>query len=261
MRVRRRGARLALVAALAVAAGSSLTACRSEPATAVYLSDRRISVEQVAAIVRDVNAVAERRLAARRLAHDERAAAIRAGRPPEEYPPLPAEAQLPVVHTTVTEVLSLFVCADVGHRLVAERGLATSPTTATQFAGAFGLPESSPYVLLWADYWTSVNAVGAVEQARPLEQDEAERLFDALDAAGRVQEGTDYDGAIGALRQNVKLGPVFQAQLRFAEGIDAAGLSINPRYGDLVMPVVLAPDGVQVDVAFPHDSDVPVEEA
>lgn len=259
MRVRRHTVRLALVAAVAVAAGSSLAACRSEPSVAAYLGDQRISIDRVERIVRDVNAVADARLAAQARARDDRLAAMRAGKDAGEYPPMPAEAMLPVRHTSATEVLSLMICAEVARRIVAERQLTVHESPAALWSEAFALPESGAFVGLWAGYWTYEQAVVAAELARPLDDDEAGRLFDAFDAAHQVPDGTDYDQAVEALKRTVRYGPIFDAQKRIAAAMEAAGVSVNPRFSELVLPSNV--NGGLLDVAFPDDSEIPVEEA
>ncbi|WP_238012604.1 hypothetical protein KZZ52_55795 [Dactylosporangium sp. AC04546] len=230
---------LAVLALLAVSTG--LAGCRSSPAVAAYLGDRTITVAQVDEVVRAVNAVGEERWAARR-----------AGGP---------APQPPLVHTTAAEVVSLIVLRHVGERLVRERGLSPAPRSPDMFAAIFGLPPSDPYVQLWLDYWQMVQPVVAAHPERPPTDEEADRVLDALVNAGQVPAGIGYDEMIADLKRYPAFGAAGSAQQTLAAA--ASGVTINPRYGGLVLPAILSlPSGpVPIDIAFPDDGKVPVEEA
>jgi hypothetical protein len=233
MRVRR----LAGLVAVLVA-GSALTACRSQPDVAAYVGDRKVTTAQVDAIVQGVNAEADRRLAAfaRARATD-----------PGTLPP-------PIVRTTGTEIVSLIVLADLGHRVIAERGLSPRPAPADTIAETFGLPPTDPYVVLWADYLSGLQSVAAAEQARPLTDDEADLLYDA----GASDPDADYDDAVYHFKTQVNLGPLFGARRRLAAAMEGADVSVNPRYGPVVLPVVL--DGRHLDVGFADEGGALFEE-
>ncbi|WP_432980081.1 hypothetical protein [Dactylosporangium sp. CA-233914] len=77
-----------------------------------------------------------------------------------------------------------------------------------------------------------------VGQARPLTEEEADRL---------------YAGAVHSFRVNLSLGTLFDARRRLA-----ARVSVDPRYGPVVLPAVLG--GRPVDVGFPNEGGVTVEE-
>ncbi|GAA2596031.1 hypothetical protein GCM10010399_28300 [Dactylosporangium fulvum] len=257
MRVRR----LALVAVSTVLAGVSLAGCRSAPTVAAYVGDRKITVAEVDAIVRSVNDVAEQRLVARKQAYDARMDAIKAGKGPDEYPEVPVEAMLPIVHTSASQVLSLMVWGDVTDRILAERHLTTFGPP--PFTDIFGLPASDEYVRLWLDYWPAFEAILQGSAQRVPSNDEAGRFYDALDEIGQVPDVVSYEQVIAGLKQNTQIGAAFQAQQALAEAVRTAHVTVNPRYGGLVMPVMLALQGgdTPIDVAFPSDSEVPVEEA
>ncbi|GAA3267010.1 hypothetical protein Dvina_49270 [Dactylosporangium vinaceum] len=222
--------RLAAVFALTVAAGSALAGCRSQPDVAVYLGDRTVSTAEVDRIVKDVNAEADRRIAdwGRKRAAD-----------PNLLPP-------PIVHTTGDEVVSLIVLADAGQRIIAERGLGTRTAPADTIAETFGLPPTDTYVQLWTRYLTGLQSVAAAELARPLTDDEADRLFEA----GAADPDADYDEAVHTFKTNINLGPLFGAQRRFGDVLDAGTIAVNPQYGPVVMPVVM--EGRHLAVDFPE---------
>ncbi|GAA0730243.1 hypothetical protein Drose_33585 [Dactylosporangium roseum] len=253
MRVRR----LVFAVVSTVLTGVSLAGCRSAPTVAAYVGDRKITVAEVDAIVRSVNDVAERRLTARKRAYDARMDAIEAGRGPGEYPEVPAEAMLPIVHTSAGQVLSLMVWGDVTDRILAERHLTASG--APPFADVFGLPASDEYVRLWLNYWPAFEAILRGSAPRVPSDDEAGRFCAALDEIGQVSGVVSYE----QVKQNAQIGAAFQAQQTLAEAVRTARMTVNPRYGGLVMPVMLAlPSGeTPIDVAFPGDSEVPVKEA
>ncbi|MFI5914698.1 hypothetical protein [Dactylosporangium sp. NPDC051541] len=222
-----RARRLAAVLALTV---SLLAACRSQPDTAVYLGDRTVSVAEVNRIVHDVNAEADRRIAdwgSKRAAN------------PDLLPP-------PIVHTTGAEVVSLIVLADAGQRVIAERGLDTRNAPADTIAETFGLPPTDRYVQLWTRYLTGLQSIAAAEQARPLTDDEADRLYEA----GAADADVDYDTAVHAFKINTNLAPLFAAQHRLGDAMDAADITVNPQYGPVILPVVL--DGRHLAVDFPE---------
>lgn len=223
MRVRR----LAGLVAIALA-GSALTACRSQPDVAVYLGDRPVSAASVDAIVRGVNDEADRRVAA----FDRARAAD-----PDTLPP-------PIVRTDGTEVVSLIVLADLGRHVIAERGLGTRQAPVDTIAETFGMAPSDPYVVLWAQYLTSLQSVAAAEQARPLTDDEADLLYDA----GAAAPEDEYEDAVYRFKTQIGLAPLFGAQQRLAAQLSSADVSLNPRYGPLVLPVVL--EGKHLDVGF-----------
>ena len=234
MRVRR----LAAVVALALAAGPALTGCRSQPGVAVYLGDRRVSAAEVDGIVKAVNGESDRRLAA--WVH------ARATNPGSLPPPM--------VRTSGTEVVSLIVLAGLGRRVIGERGLDTRQVPVDTVAETFGLAPTDPYVALWVDYLTGLQSVAAAEPARPLTDDEADRLY----TAGAAGPDADYDDAIHTFKSSVGLATLFEAQGRLGAAMGAAGVSVNPRYGPVVLPVVL--NGRHLDVGFPDDGGGPVEE-
>ncbi|MFB9184492.1 hypothetical protein ACFFX1_40745 [Dactylosporangium sucinum] len=234
-----RAHRLAPLAVLALLA--ALAGCRSSPAVAAYLGDRAITVAEVDEVVRAVNAVG-----------DERWAARRAGGP---------GPQPPLVHTTAAEVVSLIVLRHVGERLLTERGLPAAPRSSDVFAAIFGLPPSDPYLRLWLDYWQVVQPIVAAHPERPPTDEEAGRFLDALVDAGQVPDGVGHDEMIADLKRYPAFGAAASAQQTLAAA--ASGVTINPRYGGLVLPAILSlPSGlVPIDIAFPDDGKVPVEEA
>ncbi|WP_433080650.1 hypothetical protein ACQP1P_43695 [Dactylosporangium sp. CA-052675] len=234
MRVRR----LAGVVALALAAGSALAACRSQPDVAVYVGDRQVSAASVDAIVKSVNDEADRRVAA--------FAAARA-KDPGTLPP-------PLVRTNGTEVVSLIVLADLGRRVIAERGLSSRTAPVDTVARTFGMSPSDPYVVLWTEYLGGLQSVAAAEQARPLTDEEADRLWEA----GGADADADYDEATHHFKTQISLGPLFSAQRRLAGALHASDVSVNPRYGPVVMPVVF--EGKHLDVGFPSEKDMLSEE-
>ncbi|WP_433210787.1 hypothetical protein ACQP00_48895 [Dactylosporangium sp. CS-047395] len=205
-----------------------LTACRSQPDVAVYLGDRTVSAAEVDAIVRGVNDEADRRIAA--------FAAARAT-DPGTLPP-------PIVRTTGTEVVSLIVLADLGRRVIADRGLTTHPAPADTIAETFAMPPADRYVRLWTEYLTGLQSVAAAEQNRPLTDDEADRLYEA----GAADPDVDYDEAVHRFKTQLNLATLFGAQQRLAGAMAGADVSVNPRYGPVVLPVVL--NGRHLDVAF-----------
>jgi hypothetical protein len=251
MRVRR----LALVAVLAVIAGVSLTGCRSEPAVAAYLGDRKITVDEVAGIVTAVNDVADRRTALIARVRAEQLAFINSGEPDEKRPEIPEDAQKPVVRTDARQVLSLIVCAEVGQRIVAEKSLSAPAVAPEAFAGLFGLPASDRFVQLWSAYFTTYRAVMAQGRPKPLTEEQADELYTALDETGQAPK--DFDAQVGA---NPALGALFQTRQVYGDAIRSSGASFNPRYGQLVLPVV--DDSIRpIGLPFPGDSGVPVDEA
>jgi hypothetical protein len=234
MRVRR----LAVVVTLALAAGSALTGCRSEPDVAVYYGDQKVSVARVDAIVKGVNDEADRRLTEWGRARAEN---------PNTLPPA-------FVHTNGAEVVSLIVLADLGRRVIRQQGLGTRVVPADTIAETFGMPATDTYVTLWVDYLSGLQSVAAAEQARPLTEEEADRLYDA----GAADPDADYDDAIHQLRSTINLAPLLDAQRRLAGAMGAARVSVNPRYGPVVLPVVL--DGRHLEVGFADEVDEATEE-
>ncbi|MET7400865.1 hypothetical protein ABZS66_46035 [Dactylosporangium sp. NPDC005572] len=247
-----RAHRLVSLAVLALLV--ALAGCRSNPSVAAYLGDRTITVAEVDGIVSGVNAVGEERLAARQALLD----ALRAGTAVGEPPP---EATLPLVHTDAAQVVSLMALRQVGERLLSERGLPTAPRASEVFEAIFGLPASDPYVRLWLDYWQVVQPIVAAQPERPLTDDEAGRFYAALTDAGQVPGGVGYDEMIADLKRYPAFGAAASAQEALAAA--ASGVTINPRYGGLVLPAILSlPSGpVPIDIPFPDDGKVPVEEA
>jgi hypothetical protein len=249
--------RLVLVVALAVGGGAGLAGCRTAPGAAAYIGGQQVSVARVQGVVREVNGVADQRVAARIQARDQQQAAIADGVAPDELPEPPAEARLPIVRTSGTEVLSLIVWGEVGQRVVDEHRIEEPAVPADVFAAKFALPADSEYVRLWARYWSVLSALARGGQARPLSEDEAGRYFHAVDDAGLVPAGADADEYIAQLRTKVNLAPLFEAQ----EVLSKQQVTVNPQFAPLVLPVVLLPDGPMFDVAFPDEGGVPVEEA
>ncbi|GAA2391141.1 hypothetical protein [Dactylosporangium salmoneum] len=193
--------RRVVAAVVAVLAAAGLAGCRAEPSVAVYLGDRKVTVDQVDRIVRSA---------------------------PGSSP---------------SQVVSLFICGDAGRRLAAQRKLEVAPPDPAMFAVYFRLPENSEYVRLWAQCFSLVSAAANVEMARPLTNEEAQRLVDALTAA-------DVDVTVAEARRHIEIGPVFEAQKHFAEAIHGGDVVVNPRY-EPVFPVFIG-QGVEVDLAFPE---------
>jgi len=255
MRVRR----VALVAVLALLAGSSLTGCRSEPAVAAYLGDRKVTVDELNEIVAAVNDVADERTALIARMRAEQVAFSTTAKPGDTPPQVDPDALKPVTRTNSREVLSLLVCAEVGRTVIDEQSLAAAATPPEVFGGLFGLQASDRYVRLWGDYWTVYRAIGKRSKPQPVTDEQAEVFYDAMLAAGQVQG--DADAAIGTIKSDATVGAVFQTQRVFDDAARRAGVRLNPRYGQLVLPLAVENSSSPIELPFPDNSGVPVEAA
>lgn len=150
MRYRHRLGTLALVGLLAV---TGLVACRSDPTVAAYVGDARITEQRVADVVDGLRATFEGELEAEleQLAPQGESAGDR-----REQGQQRVEEQLVDARQ---RVLTMLVVSEAGKRYAEAEGVQVPAAPTAEAAQSLSLPEDHPYVRVFAEYVTVLNAL------------------------------------------------------------------------------------------------------
>ncbi len=201
-------ARLVPAAILAVLAGLALTGCRTQPGIASYVGDHRLTDNEVEQLVTTIETD------------------VKNGGGALEKEAYGNIRQL---------VVQLTVFTEIAKRYAAEKGLTLPEQDYEAAAQQFGLPVTDPFVKLAVDSDSYRNLL--LENAQPANPTEAD-LRDAYDrvVASGVQEVTfeqlrDELAALPQLRSGVGL------RNELSAAADRYGVSVNPRYQPLDMPL------------------------
>jgi hypothetical protein len=218
--------RVALVAALAVLGVASLAGCRSQPTVAAYVGTMKITEAQVNRIVDSV------------------------------------KSQLPAgqLGTYRQRVVSWLVVGELARRLDRERGYPLEPLDRQQYVDLAGQADPKVPALddgrnlsrmaqVHGDWYAAVSALlGKAQPAQPTEEDK-HAIFDYALARGELPAGTRYEDVIGSLNV-AQVAPFIGLRNELRDAATAAHLSVNPRYG----PLVLSLNGVPLPLDPSRDA-------
>ncbi len=203
-----RARRLVPAAILAVLAGLALTGCRTQPGIASYVGDTRLTDNEVEQLVTTIETDVKN-----------------AG----------GTLQKEAYGNIRQLVVQLTVFTEIAKRYAAEKGLTLPAQDYETAAQQFGLPVTDPFVKLAVD--SDAYRTLLLENAQPANPTEAD-LRDAYDrvVASGVQEISfeqlkDQLAALPQLRSGVGL------RNELAAAADRYGVSVNPRYQPVEMPL------------------------
>jgi outer membrane murein-binding lipoprotein Lpp len=203
--------RLALVAVLALVGGIVLSGCRSEPRVAAYVGDTKFTVDQVDAVMSQLDK-------------------INAGRDPAQQAP-----------TGRQFVVSLMVYGELAQRLIDQKGLTPAKGGVEAVSSSFDVPADGPYAQLFGNYLNRFGAVrlGPGSDAAP-SREQVLRYYHAGVDAGVYPAGVSDDEVV----QKLSTAPDAVKDLAAQHLLDEAGkqnhLVVNPRYAPLTLPFLIA---------------------
>jgi hypothetical protein len=194
--------RIAPLIALALVAGLGVTGCSGgQPDTAAVVAGVRITNKQVEELTREALQI--------RALHD----------------PIDGQA----------EVLGLLVITELGRRLAAERKIQLAAPDAEQAAQQLGLPPDSKLVRANAEWIPVGVALSANTEPAPLQDEDIGVLVAAWRRSGTFAATASTNDIVKVLRSDQDLpGAVGLRNLLRAAG-DRYGLTVNPRYGRLIV--------------------------
>lgn len=260
MRVRR----LAVAAIAAALGAGSLAACGTgSPDVAAYVGDTTYQLSQVDAVYDEVQQSHGDRVRQAYAAEND-AAKQRAEQTGAEAPATIEPSPQDLLHpATRQDVVNLLVTVDLGRQLLADRQLAAPTDIDPAVIGnGLGVDPGSEYAALWAE---SYGIYRALAQDLPPAADTDENViafYTPLADLGALPPG------LTAAQVREGLGGAELAQMviavrdAFAGKADEVGVTVNPRFGSVAIPMVLS--GGQGDIFFdmPYTAaGVPVTDA
>ncbi|MEU3453924.1 hypothetical protein ABZ671_10010 [Micromonospora sp. NPDC006766] len=206
-----------LIAVASVAAGLvALSGCRSEPGVAAYVGDHRITESAVTSLLDELRA----KLSPSPESSDN----------PDQA--RPSGLQLPARSEVVTDLVLLDVC----QRLAADKGYQSSQrVTADDVAAQYNLPADTAYTQRVAELITCRAGLPA-EPVAPTEQELADLLV-AGKAAGVIPAEMTVQEATAKLDGD-QLREALGHKKLLREAFDGYGVTINPRYRPLEIPLL-----------------------
>jgi hypothetical protein len=224
-----RARRMALVAALALAAGLALTGCRSQPSVAAYVGDHRYTQADVDRIFNEVKDKPE-----------------------------------PAVPATRQRIVRLLVLRDLAKQVATARKVQVKPIGA-DFGQVLNLPTDSAYVKLYQNFYELQSALGEVAQPAKATDDDLFGFYRAGVAAGVFPAGASDEVVRQQLGNNEGVMAVFGLRdLLAAEG-DREHVRVNPRFGPLAMPQLQQDQQTgrvfELTVPFRADAKSPVRDS
>lgn len=215
--------RLASITVIAMVGAVALAGCRSEPGVAAYLGDRKITEEQVTAVIDD----------AKRLLAPSPTPGGASPSPDEVLPGMP-QPKTPAR----ADVLGIMLLDAVCDKLSAERGYQPQEQILPeQVAALVSAPAESLHARNAAELYTCLFSIPVDQSVTPTKEDLADLVARARTAPDVVPPGTPDE----AVAQRLS-GPEYLRALsnkRLLEKVIAdADVTVNPRYRPLEFPVL-----------------------
>jgi hypothetical protein len=205
--------RFAIVAVLALAAGSALVGCgNNQPGTAAYVGGTRYTERHVDHLIDEI------------------------GKSNPETRPARARETL----------VSYLVLGDLARRVASDRSLTAPPADYASFARGLGLPADSPLVRMRAEFSAvAVALTGGVDPVNPTDAD-LRQLYNEIRLDPNQPEDLSYEEVAESLRTNASLPAVLGIRNALREKAAAVGVEVNPRYqpltanlGNTELPLIL----------------------
>jgi hypothetical protein len=206
--------RLALVAALALVGGIALSGCRSEPGVAAYVGDKKITMDQVDAVVDQIEKINE----------------SRAGSQDPALQPL---------RVTRQSVLSMMVYGEVAQRLLAEKHLTPKSGNVAKASRGYSLPMENAYAQLVGAYYDRFLALQATTGDTKPTREQYVRYYHALADRNIIEPGYTDDQAVRALSGIGSVAADIGAQQLIEEAAKRQHAVVNPRYAPLSLEVLV----------------------
>jgi hypothetical protein len=199
-----RARRFASIAVVAALGSIVLSGCRSEPDVAAYLGDKRITEDQVTAVIDEVQEKIQ----------------------PDSGMRAPARDQ----------VLGTMVFGELCARLTAERGYRSpGQILPEQVAQQFGVPADTAYARHTADLLSCLGGVPAENLAAPTEEQLADVV--ARGKAGGALPDT-YSLSDAAELDGDQLRTALATRKLLTEAAEEFDITVNPRYRPLEYPLL-----------------------
>lgn len=218
MMYRRRLVALALAGLLAL---TGLAACQLSPGVAAQVGDTRITDERVDRIVAELRASLSPGL-------ESQLEAIEQGGGGASQRDLLTEQFTAQIADLRSQVMTMLVLTEAGSRYAASEGLSVAPTPTSSAAEVLQLSEDHPYVEVYADFVSVLNALGqAAEPGEPSEADQRE-VYEHLEFQGQPVD-VPFEEVQPLLTVDLLGGPVGVRDL-LATVIERAEVRVQPGY-------------------------------
>ncbi|MGI5212130.1 hypothetical protein [Plantactinospora sp. CA-290183] len=225
-----RARRLTSIAISAVLGVTALSACRSEPGVAAYIGDRKITEDQVSAILDDARSKVP--------PGGHVAGATPAPEQPEGAPPQATEVKAP----TRSAVVSALVVGDICRRLATEKGFQPKEQAPVdRFAEQMGLPAGSDHVRNLVELDACLAGMPAGNPVAPTPEEMAD-LVARGKAAGVVPPEVKVEEAATQLDGELLRGRLAMRNT-LAEALKTYRVTVSPRYRPLEYTVLPFSDG------------------
>jgi len=203
---------LAVLAVLTLVGGLVLAGCRSEPGVAAYVGNEKITVDRVDSVIAAVDKVNAQRTA-------------------ETQPgPIPISRQL---------VLGLIVYGELEQQLISEKRLNADSGNIDAVAQTYGIPVDHPYAQLLGAYFDRFSILRKNAGTATPSKEQILRYYHAGVAAQVFPAGASDDVVLANLH-----GAGVTADLNVQAMIDELAkkrnVTVNPKYAELPMPVLIA---------------------
>ena len=212
--------RFVLFAVLAVAATVGLAGCQTQPGTAAYVGDTRITDDQIDQAVARIQADVDK------------------AEPGRTVP----------TGTLRTIVVGQTLFNEVAGQYASEHGIKVGPINYDEAGASIGLPADDPYVHLSADMDAYRTALLAKVTPRAPTEDEIRGVYDKVSAAvGRENVG-DYNTVRPQIAALTTLAPALGLKAELTDAAKRYGVGVNPRYQPVTVPLLSIGTNPQVDI-------------
>jgi hypothetical protein len=184
--------RVAPVLVLALIAGLALAGCRSQPDTAAYVGDARLTNEQLEDLFSEVSSQGASR-------------------------------------SSRTAVVQWWVLNELGRRIAADKGYQIPEAQVAQAAQQYGLKPDSPLARLAAEEQAVLQGIASSVKPTPASEEDLRAVYDKGRKAGVIPPDITFEQARPELDVDALRAALTQRDL-FRDAAKTYNLTVNPQY-------------------------------